>query len=90
MPRRSTPAATDAVASIAHRAKRKNLPPSGIESHGELREEAAVAYWHNPHLPPRLASSPDPAAADHLKEVLAEARRRDQRRERAPCAVSDG
>ena len=76
MPRRSTPAATDAVASIAHRAKRKNLPPSGIESHGELREEAAVAYWHNPHLPPRLVSSAYPAAADRLRDVLAEARQR--------------
>lgn len=78
MPRRETPPDTgaDGLASIAHRAKRKNLPPSGIESHGELREEAAVAYWHNPHLPPRLASSPDPAATDRLGEVLAEAGRR--------------
>ena len=78
MPRRAAPpdTGTDALSSIAHRAKRKNLPPSGIESHGELREEAAVAYWHNPHLPPRLVSSPDPAAADGLADVLAEARRR--------------
>ncbi len=78
MPRRTTPprTGTNSLASIAHRAKRKNLPPSGIESHGELREEAAIGYWHNPHLPPRLLSSPDPAAADRLRDVLTEASRR--------------
>ena len=80
MPRRSKPPSTgsDALASIAHRAKRKNLPPSGIESHGELREEAAVthSYWHNPHLPPRLRSAPDPVGVDRLREVLTDSRRR--------------
>ena len=78
MPRRPTSprTATDALASISHRAKRKNLPPSGIESHGELREEPAVTYWHNPHLPPQLLSAPEPGAVDRLREVLADSRRR--------------
>ena len=65
-----------AVASIAYPAKRKNLPPAGIEAHGVVREAPAVRYAFNPHLPPALRSSPEPAKADRLPELLAAARER--------------
>ena len=65
-----------AVASIAYPAKRKNLPPAGIEAHGVVREAPVVRYAFNPHLPPALRSSPEPAKADRLPELLAAARER--------------
>ena len=65
-----------AVTSIAYPAKRKNLPPAGIEAHGVVREAPAVRYAFNPHLPPVLRSSPEPAKADRLPELLAAARER--------------
>ena len=65
-----------AVASIAYPAKRKNLPPAGIEAHGVVREAPAVRYAFNPHLPPALRSSPEPAKADRLPDLLATARER--------------
>ena len=80
MPRRKQPgrtaAATAAVTSLKYPAKRKNIPPAGLEAHGVVREKPAVRYDYNPHLPPVLRSSPDPAAADRLSELLAAARRR--------------
>ena len=77
LPRRTAPAnAPHSLTSIAHRAKRKNLPPAGIESHGEVREEPVARYWHNAHLPPQLLSAPDSANVDRLREVLAASRRR--------------
>ena len=80
MPRRKQPgrtaAAPAAVTSLKYPAKRKNIPPAGLEAHGVVREKPAVRYDYNPHLPPVLRSSPDPAAADRLSELLAAARRR--------------
>ena len=35
-----------------------------------------MRYAHNPHLPPVLRSSPEPATADRLPELLATARKR--------------
>ena len=79
--RRKTTATTaapagEAVTSIRYSAKRKNIPPAGLESHGMVREEPPVQYHHNPHLPPVLRSSPDAAATDRLPELLAAARQR--------------
>lgn len=65
-----------AVTSIAYPSKRKNLPPAGIEAHGVVREAPAVRYAFNPHLPPALRSSPEPAKADRLPDLLAAARER--------------
>ncbi len=65
-----------AVTSLTYTAKRKNLPPAGIEAHGVVREAPAVRYAFNPHLPPALRSSPEPAKADRLPELLAAARER--------------
>ncbi len=79
--RRKTTATTvapvgEAVTSIRYSAKRKHIPPAGLESHGMVREEPPVQYHHNPHLPPVLRSSPDAAATDRLPELLAAARQR--------------
>ena len=51
-----------AVTSIKYPAKRKNIPPAGLEAHGVVRDAPSVQYAFNPHLPPVLRSSPDPAA----------------------------
>ena len=48
-----------AVTSIQYAAKRKNIPPAGLEAHGVVRERPKVRYEFNPHLPPVLRSSPD-------------------------------
>ena len=82
MPRRKkTPTApesaiSEAVTSLKYPATRKNIPPAGLEAQGFVKEEAAVYYRHDPHLPPVLRSSPDPAATDGLQELLATARQR--------------
>ena len=65
-----------AVASITYPAKRKNIPPAGLEAQGVVRETPTVRYDYNPHLPPALRSAPDAAAEDRLPELLAAARRR--------------
>ena len=41
-----------------------------------VRETPAVQYAFNPHLPPVLRSSPDPATTDRLPELLTAARQR--------------
>ena len=82
MPRRKkTPtapesASSEAVTSLKYPATRKNIPPAGLEAQGFVKEEAAVYYRHDPHLPPVLRSSPDPAVTDRLQELLATARQR--------------
>ena len=65
-----------AVASITYPAKRKNIPPAGLEAQGVVRETPTVRYDYNPHLPPALRSAPDAAVEDRLPELLAAARRR--------------
>ena len=65
-----------AVASIKYAAKRKNIPPAGLEAQGEVRETATVRYHYNPHLPPVLRSAPDAGPSDVLPELLREATRR--------------
>ena len=73
---KSIPAAADAgksVKAIQHRAKRKNIPPAGLEAQGWVEETPKVRYAYNPHLPPVLRFADDPAAADRLPPLLATA-----------------
>ena len=79
MPRRKTRTGDRdkaGVAAITYAAKRKNIPPAGLEAHGVVREKPKVRHEFNPHLPPALRFSPDAAAADRLPELLAAARQR--------------
>ena len=79
MPRRKTRTGDRdkaGVAAITYAAKRKNIPPAGLEAHGVVREKPKVRHEFNPHLPPALRFSPDAAAADRLPELLAAARER--------------
>ncbi|MBP7949216.1 MAG: site-specific DNA-methyltransferase [Verrucomicrobiales bacterium] len=72
----TAPNAGDAIASIKYPAKRKNLPPAGIEAQGRLQEAPRIRYEYNPHLPPVLRSATEAAEADKLPELLATARKR--------------
>ena len=64
------------VGVLTHRAKRKNLPPAGLESHGRVGKEAPHRYEFNPHLPPALRSSPEARDADLLPDIVREAQKR--------------
>ena len=78
-PKKTNPAAPnagDAIASIKYPAKRKNIPPAGLEAQGVLQEAPKIRYEYNPHLPPNLRSATDAAEADKLPELLAIARKR--------------
>src|ERR1039458_3597889 len=66
----------DSVASIKYPAKRKNIPPAGLEAQGVLQEAPKIRYEYNPHLPPMLRSATDATEADKLPELLAIARQR--------------
>src|SRR4051812_20231910 len=68
--------AGDAVASYKHAAKRKNIPPAGLESHGKLQDAPKIRYEYNPHLPPALRSATAAGEADKLPELLTTARTR--------------
>jgi len=82
MPRSKTKAnkakaTTDAaVTAIKHAAKRKNIPPAGLEAHGRIEEAPKLRYEYNPHLPPVLRSASAAGEADKLPELLATARQR--------------
>lgn len=70
-------ASSDAVVAIKHSsAKRKNLPPAGLEAQGRIEEARRIRYEYNPHLPPVLRSGKDATGADRLPELLAIARQR--------------
>jgi adenine-specific DNA-methyltransferase len=78
-PKKTNPAALntgDAIASIKYPAKRKNIPPAGLEAQGVLQEAPKFRYDYNPHLPPSLRSATDATEADKLPELLANARHR--------------
>ncbi len=62
--------------SIRHSAKRKNIPPAGLEAQGRIQEATRIRHEYNPHLPPSLRSATDATAADRLPELLATARQR--------------
>ena len=68
--------AGDSISSIKYPAKRKNIPPAGLEAQGTLLEKPRVRYEYNPHLPPTLRSAKDPTKADRLPELLAISRKR--------------
>ena len=82
MPRKrktdSSPAskAADAITSLKYTAKRKNIPPAGLEAQGVLRESPRIRYEYNPHLPTVLRSATDATEQDILPELLATARKR--------------
>ncbi len=65
-----------AVTAIKHTAKRKNIPPAGLEAQGRIQEAPKIRYEYNPHLPPVLRSAADAIGADRLPELLATARQR--------------
>ena len=58
------------MGALTHRAKRKNLPPAGLESQGKVGKEAPHRYEFNPHLPPALRSAPDAGKADRLPDLV--------------------
>ncbi len=69
----------DSVKSITHRAKRKNIPPAGLEAQGRVEQAPRLRHHYNPHLPPVLRFAADagaPAAADALPALLQTARQR--------------
>jgi adenine-specific DNA-methyltransferase len=70
------PSAADSIQSVKHNARRKNIPPAGIEAQGQVQESPRLRYAYNPHLPPRLRFSDDPAQADRLPLLLQTARTR--------------
>ena len=69
-------AAGEAVASIKYPAKRKNIPPAGLEAQGTLQEAPRLRYEYNPHLPPALRSATNAAETDRLPKLLQTARSR--------------
>ena len=72
----STEKSGEQIASIKYSAKRKNIPSAGLEAHGRIEEAPKIRYEYNPHLPPVLRSSNDPAEADKLPELLQTSRKR--------------
>ncbi len=74
--KKSRPTTDGAVTAIKHAAKRKNLPPAGLEAQGRIQDAAKIRYEYNPHLAPVLRSVPDAAATDKLPELLTTARQR--------------
>jgi adenine-specific DNA-methyltransferase len=70
------PKAGDGVTSIKYAAKRKNIPPAGLEAQGILRDSPRIRYEYNPHLPTVLRSATGATEADKLPELLATARQR--------------
>jgi adenine-specific DNA-methyltransferase len=66
----------DIVQTLKHSAKRKNIPPAGLEAQGVVQEAPKLRYEYNPHLPPVLRSAPDATRSDKLPDLLATARQR--------------
>ena len=70
------PNSGDLVKAIKYPAKRKNIPPAGLEAQGVVQDAPKIRYEYNPHLPPTLRSAPDATEADRLPELLSIARQR--------------
>ena len=64
------------IRTVAYPARRKNIPPAGLEAQGMVRDEPPVQVRYNAHLPPVLRSAPDGEAADRLREIVDAARQR--------------
>ena len=71
------PGAERAVQATRHRAKRKNIPPAGLEAQGRVEETPKARFEYNPHLPPLLRFADEPAAADRPPQLLASLARRE-------------
>jgi hypothetical protein len=69
---------SESITSIKYDAKRKNIPPAGLEAQGVLKAAPKIRYDYNPHLPPVLRSAPKAMEADRLPELLAIARKEPQ------------
>ena len=75
MPRRTQRSNERGVEDYRHDdASRKNNPPAGIASHGQVHEKPQQVYAYNPHLPPNLRFDKN-GDADQLPELLAKAQR---------------
>jgi adenine-specific DNA-methyltransferase len=74
--RPAKPTVKETVAATKYSAKRKNIPPAGLEAHGRVAESQKIRYEYNPHLPPILRSAKDAMGTDALPELLLAARRR--------------
>ena len=72
----SDPGTGQAVQAIRHPAKRRNIPPAGLEAQGHVAETPKLRHAYNPHLPPLLRFADDPAAADRLPALMQTARER--------------
>ena len=73
MPRRTQRSNERGVEDYRHdAATRKNNPPAGIASHGQVHEKPRKGYAYNPHLPPRLRFD-ETGNADQLPELLQKA-----------------
>jgi adenine-specific DNA-methyltransferase len=72
----SAPSPEDPVGAINYQAKRRHIPPAGLEAEGRIAESPTVRYEYNPHLPPVLRFSDDPAKTDALPELLRDAKQR--------------
>jgi adenine-specific DNA-methyltransferase len=68
--------ASSSIASIKYPAKRKNIPPAGLEAQGRIQKSPRIRYEYNPHLPPILRSATEATAADKLPELLEISRQR--------------
>ena len=66
----------EAVQAVKHRARRKNIPPAGLDGQGRMEEAPKLRHFYNPHLSPLLRVADDPAAADQLPALLQTARER--------------
>ena len=66
-----SPSTSDPVLDYRHADKRKNIPPSGLEAQGVIKEVPRIRYEYNPHLPPvlRFGSSRE----DEIPELLRKA-----------------
>ena len=64
------------IRTVAYPARRKNIPPAGLEAQGMVRDEPPVQVRYNAHLPPVLRSAADGDAADRLREIVEVARER--------------
>ena len=66
----------ETIQTVKHRARRKNIPPAGLDGQGRVEETPRVRHHYNPHLSPLLRVADDPAAADRLPALLQTARER--------------
>ena len=61
----------DPIASYKHPAKRKNIPPAGLEAQGVLQDAPKIRHEYNPHLPPVLRSAPPPVSQEEKRQGTA-------------------